>query len=146
MSKTGISSVDANPRKQTRKRALVRGKTDWERLDALTDEEIHAAVRSDPDAAPIWRPGDPPRRRSPQSKVVRMALRMTQEEFAETFQIPIGTLRDWEQFRTEPDEAAKSYVKVIAYDPEYVKKALASRPGEPSPGAKQIRRKFHSES
>jgi uncharacterized protein (DUF4415 family) len=28
-------------------------KTDWARVDALTDEEIEAAVRDDPDAAPI---------------------------------------------------------------------------------------------
>jgi uncharacterized protein (DUF4415 family) len=27
--------------------------TDWARVDALTDEEIEAAVRNDPDAAPI---------------------------------------------------------------------------------------------
>jgi len=29
------------------------GKTDWKRVDALTDEEIERAVREDPDAAPI---------------------------------------------------------------------------------------------
>ena len=28
-----------------------KGKTDWARIDALTDEEIEAAVASDPDAA-----------------------------------------------------------------------------------------------
>jgi uncharacterized protein (DUF4415 family) len=28
-------------------------RTDWARVDALTDEEIEAAVRDDPDAAPI---------------------------------------------------------------------------------------------
>ena len=30
-----------------------RGKTDWSRVDALTDRQIEKAVRSDPDAAPI---------------------------------------------------------------------------------------------
>lgn len=29
------------------------GKTDWARVDALTDKDIEAAVRDDPDAAPI---------------------------------------------------------------------------------------------
>lgn len=29
------------------------GRTDWKRVDALTDAEIECAVRSDPDAAPI---------------------------------------------------------------------------------------------
>jgi len=30
-----------------------KGKTDWAAVDALTDKEIEAAVRSDPDAAPL---------------------------------------------------------------------------------------------
>jgi uncharacterized protein (DUF4415 family) len=30
-----------------------RGKTDWAVVDALTDEEIEAAVRDDPDAVPL---------------------------------------------------------------------------------------------
>ena len=30
-----------------------RGKTDWARVDALTDEEIEEAVRNDPDAVPL---------------------------------------------------------------------------------------------
>ena len=31
---------------------LKGGDTDWDRVNALTDEEIDAAIRSDPDAAP----------------------------------------------------------------------------------------------
>jgi len=30
-----------------------KGKTDWARVDATTDEEIERAVRSDPDAVPL---------------------------------------------------------------------------------------------
>ena len=30
-----------------------RGKTDWEEVDAMTEEEIHAAASSDPDAQPV---------------------------------------------------------------------------------------------
>ena len=30
-----------------------KGKTDWARLDAMTDEEIKTAVANDPDAAPL---------------------------------------------------------------------------------------------
>ena len=30
-----------------------RGKTDWARVDAMSDREIEKAVKSDPDAAPI---------------------------------------------------------------------------------------------
>jgi uncharacterized protein (DUF4415 family) len=32
---------------------LRRGKTDWAAVDALTDAEIQAAVRDDPDAVPL---------------------------------------------------------------------------------------------
>jgi uncharacterized protein (DUF4415 family) len=32
---------------------LPKGQTDWKRVDRLTDEEIEAAIRDDPDAAPI---------------------------------------------------------------------------------------------
>ena len=32
---------------------VPKGKTDWRRVKALTDKEIEAAVRDDPDAAPI---------------------------------------------------------------------------------------------
>lgn len=30
-----------------------KGKTDWERVDALTDEDIARAIANDPDAAPL---------------------------------------------------------------------------------------------
>jgi putative transcriptional regulator len=41
-------------------------------------------------------------------KTLRRALGFTQEEFALRYQIPIGTLRDWEQGRTEPDQPARA--------------------------------------
>ena len=47
-------------------------------------------------------------RRRPRAYIVRRALHMTQEEFAEAYRIPIGTLRDWEQGRTEPDQANRA--------------------------------------
>ena len=63
-------------------------------------------------------------RRTPQVIVIRRALRLSQEEFAEKFQIPLGTLRDWEQGRKEPDAAARAYLKVIARNPAAVADAL----------------------
>ena len=38
---------------RTKSHVADRPRTDWARVDALTDEEIEAAVRDDPDAAPI---------------------------------------------------------------------------------------------
>ncbi len=40
-------------------------------------------------------------------KIIRRALGLSEEEFAVRFHIPIGTLRDWEQGRAEPDQAAR---------------------------------------
>ena len=44
---------------------------------------------------------------------------------AQAFRIPIGTLRDWEQHRAEPDACAKAYLAVIAAEPDVVRAALA---------------------
>jgi len=40
----------------------------------------------------------------PRVKIIRRALHLTQEEFAERYRIPLGTLRDWERGRAEPDQ------------------------------------------
>ena len=49
---------------------------------------------------------------------------MTQEAFAARYRIPVGTLRDWEQGRAEPDQAACAYLTVIAREPDVVLNAL----------------------
>jgi putative transcriptional regulator len=63
-------------------------------------------------------------RRTPQVKIIRRALGISQEDFAARYRIPIGTLRDWEQGRVAPDQAARAYLTVIARNPEAVRKAL----------------------
>ena len=90
----------------------------------MTDAEVMRAALSDPDAQPLA-PADAKRmKRVPQAKIIRQALGMSQEQFAEHFGIPVGTLRDWEQSRAEPDQTAQSYLKVIARKPDVVRKAL----------------------
>ena len=68
-------------------------------------------------------------KRIPRVKILRRALSLTQEEFAVRYQIPIGTLRDWEQGRVRPDQPARAYLKVIARDPERVRRLLNSDTG-----------------
>lgn len=48
MSKTGTVRVTVKPGE-----APPRGETDWERVRAMTDEEVMAAALSDPDAQPL---------------------------------------------------------------------------------------------
>ena len=102
----------------------VRAKTDWSRFDTMAGEQVEAAARKDPDAQPLTDADLKRMKRMPQAKDIRRALDLSQEEFAECFGIPIGTLRDWEQGRVEPDQAARSYLKVIARNPDAVRKAL----------------------
>ncbi len=93
----------------------------------MTDEEVTAAAMGDNDAKPMTPEQLRTARRVPRTKTLRQALAMTQEEFAMRFHIPIGTLRDWEQGRCEPDQPARAYLTVIAHDPEGVERALAEK-------------------
>jgi putative transcriptional regulator len=102
--------------------------TDWARLRDMTEQEVHAAAMADPDARPMTDAEWQGARKVPRAKTVRRALGLTQEEFAARFQIPIGTLRDWEQGRSEPDQPARAYLKVIATDPAAVQRALQGAP------------------
>jgi putative transcriptional regulator len=105
----------------------LKDKTDWARLRAMTDEEVTSAAMSDPDARPMTPEQLRAARRVPRTRILRRALALTQEEFAVRYHIPLGTLRDWEQGRCEPDQPARAYLAVIAHDPEGVKRALAGR-------------------
>ena len=101
----------------------------------MTEEEIEAAAAADPDARPMTADELLTARRIPRIKTLRRALNLTQQEFAERYHIPLGTLRDWEQGRTEPDQPARAYLTVIARDPEGVRRALHS---SQSSGSRQI--------
>jgi putative transcriptional regulator len=110
---------------------LVRVKPDGseEPLDTLplapkTAAEIEAAAAADPDNPPLTKVRLGRLRAVPRVKTIRRALELTQEEFAARYEIPLGTLRDWEQGRCEPDQPAKAYLTVIARDPEGVERAL----------------------
>jgi putative transcriptional regulator len=105
----------------------IEDKTDWARLRAMTDEEVTSAAMRDPDARPMTPEQLRTARRVPRTKTLRRALALTQEEFAARYHIPLGTLRDWEQGRCEPDQPARAYLTVIAHDPEGVKRAFAGK-------------------
>ncbi len=94
----------------------------------MTPEEVEEAARADPDARPMTAEQFAKVRRVPRIKTLRRALGLTQEEFAARYRIPLGTLRDWEQGRSEPDQPARAYLTVIAHDPEGVRRALESGP------------------
>lgn len=99
-------------------------RTDWDRLRSLTDDEVEAAARSDPDAqlmteeqlARSFRPLDIIR--------TRKRLGLSQAAFARRFQLNLRTLQDWEQGRRAPEEIARAYLRVIERNPDVVAAAL----------------------
>ena len=95
---------------------------DWD--PPMSDEEAMIAALSDPDAQPATPEQLARMRRIPYARHIRMKLGLTREDFACRFGIPVELLRNWEQYRSEPDPAATSYLKVIARNPVAVADAL----------------------
>lgn len=102
-------------------------KSDWDRLRSMDSAETEAAARGDADNPMLGEEQLNTLGRVARVKIIRRALHLTQEEFASRYLIPLGTLRDWEQGRTEPDQAARAYLRVIAKEPETVSRALGTR-------------------
>lgn len=107
-------------------RNLPKGRTNWKRLKGVTDEEIEAAARSDPDNPPLSDAELKRMKRVSEVKALRFRLGMSQEKFAQTFQLSLTAVRDWELHRSKPDLAARSFLKVIAANPKAVITALAA--------------------
>ncbi len=75
---------------------------------SLAVSGLHAKVRS---------------RKAPDVQALRNRLGLTQEQFAIRFGLDVGAVRHWERERRAPDAAARSLLKVIAFDPDIVAKA-----------------------
>jgi len=101
-----------------------RGKTDWARIRSMTDEEITVAALSDPDALPMTDEQLARSRRVNIVKGIRQMIGMTQAEFAAAFQLPLATVRDWEQERSRPDAPARALLNAIARDPEVMRRLI----------------------
>jgi putative transcriptional regulator len=115
MTKT-VANFDKPPRLSKAEKAC---------LDGLTDDAIARAAGDDSDN-PVLTPAELEEFEPvADAKRIRRSLNLTQKAFARAFHIPIGTLRDWEQHRAEPDQAARNLLKAIAVAPETVKDALS---------------------
>jgi putative transcriptional regulator len=95
--------------------------------EALDDGDRAQAAEAVPNAPQNARESETLRRASC-IKALRRATGLTQEEFCARFRIPLGTLRDWEQGRSEPDKPAKAYLRAIAGDSAAVSRALEIGP------------------
>ena len=57
-----------------------KGKTDWEQVDTMTEEEIHAAALSDPDAQPVTSEELEEFKPVTDAKAIRESMNLTQKE------------------------------------------------------------------
>jgi putative transcriptional regulator len=64
----------------------------------------------------------------PDVRAIRRKLHMSQQAFAETYRIPLPTLKNWEQGRRHPDAPAAAYLLAISRLPAEVGAALAQDP------------------
>jgi putative transcriptional regulator len=60
----------------------------------------------------------------PDVRAIRRQLHMSQQRFAETYRIPLPTLKNWEQGRRAPDAPAAAYLHAISRQPTVIKEAL----------------------
>ena len=57
-------------------------------------------------------------------RALRKRMGLNQPEFAARFGLAVGTLRDWEQGRSQPDRPAQTLLRVIEREPEAVLRAM----------------------
>lgn len=62
------------------------------------------------------------------AKAVRARTKLSQEKFAAAFRVPVGTVRDWEQGRRQPDSGSALLLKMIEADAKGVQDIIAKVP------------------
>ena len=94
-----------------------KGRINRRKLDAMTDSEI-AAQQAEDDVAALQDSAKFARR-------VRKRLGLTQEEFSVRIEVPVNTIRNWEQGKRSPTGAAKALLRVLDKAPESALQALS---------------------
>jgi putative transcriptional regulator len=71
---------------------------------------------------------------APDVKKIRGTLKLTQGEFAVALEVPLGTLRGWEQGRRQPEGPARALLRIVEKNPRAAIEALL--PARAAGGAK----------
>ena len=103
--------------------------TDWPRVRAMTEKDIIAAAKSDPDA-PLLTPQElkgfkrvnPSTNKEVDVKKLRLKLGISQEQFSYYFGVSIRTVQEWEQKRRKPSTMARNFLRVIEAEPALIQK------------------------
>ena len=54
----------------------------------------------------------------PDVKAIRAKTKLSQAKFANKLRVPVGTVRDWEQYRRSPDAPARTLLGMVDADPK----------------------------
>lgn len=54
----------------------------------------------------------------PDVKAIRAKTKLSQAKFAAKLRVPVGTVRDWEQYRRSPDAPARTLLGMVDADPK----------------------------
>ncbi|MGB6067320.1 MAG: helix-turn-helix domain-containing protein [Desulfomonilaceae bacterium] len=100
----------------TARTGIPSGRVDKHRLDETTEEDIALQQKAD-DAESMQDAARFARR-------VRKRLGLTQSEFSRRIDVPLNTIRNWEQGKRCPTGAAKALLKVLDKAPEVALSAL----------------------
>ena len=103
--------VDTN-----RPETFPKGSIDYARVDATTQSEIAQQQREDGTEAQL-EAGKFARR-------TRLRLGLTQQEFSKRIEVPVETIRNWEQGKRSPTGAAKALLRILERAPEVALGAL----------------------
>jgi len=108
----------------------MRDKTNWKNVKKITERQISASAKSDPDAKILTTKQLKKFKRvhAPKEidvKAIRDKLHVSQEEFAGYFGVSVRTLQEWEQHRRTPTATARNFLKVIEVAPKVVQHALS---------------------
>ena len=114
-------------------------KTDWARVDAMTDEDIARQIAEDPDVAPdmsdALERGDFVRLHVVNVFGIRTGMGLAHEQFARRFGLDPDDVKEWEAMGGVPDETIRTYLRVIEREPEAVARAVAAVRAEPREAA-----------
>lgn len=80
--------------------------------------EANAIAKGEKDAPNIFVPADVDVRK------IRQSLDLSQEKFAAEFCFSVTQVRDWEQGRSRPLDAARAYLMMIEFAPDAVRRLM----------------------
>lgn len=96
--------------------AMPLGRVDREKLDATTDIDIARHIDEDHENVVT--------ERASKTRRIRKRMGLTQLEFSRRIDVPLETIRNWEQGKREPTGPARALLKILDKNPEIALAAL----------------------